>query len=156
MTHLKHFIKKEETETKEHTRIYDITPSVEKLVEESKLKEGHVLIQPLHTTVGIYLNEGERFLFEDLIRHLNDQSPQIKGRYRHDNIAERDCPGDEPENGHSHIKATLYSNPSLSLILSCGKLQIGTYQRILFAEFDGPCPREHKEKRQYLVSIIGE
>lgn len=153
---MRHFLKKEEIKTKEHTKIYDITPSIEKIVEESEFKEGHVLVQPRHTTTGIYLNEGEKFLFEDLIRHLSSRAPQIKGEYRHDNIAERDCSDDEPENGHSHIKATLYSNPSLSLVLSEGKLQIGKYQRILFAEFDGPCPRNHKEKRQYLISIIGE
>ena len=153
---MKHFVKKEELETKEHTEIYDITPSVESLVKESGFEEGHVLVQPIHTTTGIYVNEGERFLFEDLIRHLNDYVPQIKGRYRHDNISERDCPDDEPENGHSHIKATLYSNPSLSLVLHQGQLQLGKYQRILFAELDGPCPRKYKEKRQYLVSIIGE
>jgi secondary thiamine-phosphate synthase enzyme len=153
---MKHFMKKEGLETREHSKIYDITPSVERLVKESGFREGHILVQPMHTTTGVYLNEGERFLFEDLISHLNNQAPKVKGRYRHDNIPERDCPDDEPENGHSHIKATLYSNPSLSLVLSKGKLQVGKYQRILFAEFDGPCPRKHKEKRQYLVSIIGD
>ena len=153
---MKHFVKKEGLETKEHTKIYDITPSIERLVEESGFQQGHVLVQSMHTTTGIYVNEGEKFLFEDLVRHLNDQSPQIKGRYRHDNIAERDCPDDEPENGHSHLKAALYSNNSVGLVLYEGRLQIGEYQRILFAEFDGPCPRKHKGKRQYLVSIIGE
>ncbi len=153
---MRHFAKKEGIETKEHTGIYNITPSVERLVKESGFIEGHVLVQPMHTTTGIYVNEGESFLFEDLIRHLDDQAPRIKGRYRHDNISERNCPDDEPENGHSHIKATLYSNHSLALVLYQGQLQLGKYQRILFAEVDGPCPRKHKEKRQYLVSIIGE
>ncbi len=153
---MRHFLKKGEIETKVHSKIYDITPSIERIIEESGFREGHVLVQPMHTTVGIYLNEEERFLFEDLIEHLNNQAPQIKRKYKHDNIAERDCPHDEPENGHSHIKASLYSNPSLALILHLEKLQIGRYQRILFAEFDGPCPRKHKEKRNYLVSIMGE
>jgi thiamine phosphate synthase YjbQ (UPF0047 family) len=76
----------------------------------------------------------------------------------HDDIELRkdNCPVDEPVNGHSHIRAACYSNPSLSLILHKGKIQLGTYQRILFAEFDGPCPRKHKSVRKYLVSVIGE
>ncbi|MCH7850100.1 MAG: YjbQ family protein [Nanoarchaeota archaeon] len=153
---MKHFLKRVEIKTREPTRIYDITTSIERLVEESKFSDGHVLVQPMHTTTGVYCNEFEDFLIEDLIRHLNDQAPQIQGKYRHDNIAERDCPPDEPKNGHSHIKAALYSNHSVSLILYERSLQIGQYQRILFAEFDGPCPRRHKGTREYLVSILGE
>ncbi|MFH1521350.1 MAG: secondary thiamine-phosphate synthase enzyme YjbQ [archaeon] len=155
---MNHFLKKEEIETRDHSRVYDITSPIEKAIEESKIKNGHILIQPLHTTVGIYLNEGEPRLLEDLVIQLNKRAPQTKGAYLHDDIDKRedDCPDDEPENGHSHIKATFYSNPSLALVLYNEKLQIGKYQRILFAEFDGPCPRKHKNKRQYLISIIGE
>lgn len=153
---MKHFIKKEEIETKEHTKIYNITSSIKNIIENSKITEGHVLIQPMHTTIGIYLNEGEKLLFEDLIKHLDNQAPQTKEKYKHNNIPERNCSPDEPENAHSHIKAALYSNPLLSLILHQGKLQLGKYQKILLAEFDGPCPRKHKEKRTYTISILGE
>jgi secondary thiamine-phosphate synthase enzyme len=153
---MKSFVKKMELETKEHSKIYDVTEKVVKVIRESGFKEGHVLVQAMHTTVGLYVNEGESFLFEDLIRHLNDMAPRIKGKYRHDNIAERDCPPDEPENGHSHIKTALYSNPCVSLIMSNGKLQLGKYQRILFSEFDGPCPRKHKSKRKIMIHIIGD
>ena len=153
---MRHFFRESEIPRTRETEIYDITESVVKSVRESKIINGHVLIQPLHTTVGIFLNENEPRLFQDLILHLANQAPQIKGRYLHDDIAERDCPPDEPLNGHSHIKSALYSNPSLSLILYEKDLQVGEYQRILFAEFDGPCPRKNKGKRKYLTSIIGE
>jgi len=153
---MKYFLRESEIPTDKTTEIYDITKTVRESVRESGIRNGHVLIQPLHTTVGIFLNENEPRLFQDLILHLADQAPQIKGRYLHDDIAERDCPPDEPLNGHSHIKAALYSNPSLSLVVYEMKLVIGEYQRILFAEFDGPCPRKHKTKRKYLTSIIGE
>ena len=125
-------------------------------MKESKIKDGHILIQPLHTTVGIFVNENEKGLLKDLIIHLLEKVPKIQEKYFHDDIKKRICPDDEPVNGHSHIKATLYSNPSLSLILSEGYLKLGKYQRIFFAEFDGPCPRKHKDIRKYLVSIIGE
>jgi secondary thiamine-phosphate synthase enzyme len=150
------FKKQGELDTEEH-RIYDLTGSIERIIEESGFQEGHVLIQSMHTTVGLYINENEERLFCDMMAYLNDKVPKISGKYRHDDIRERNCPPNEPENGHAHIKSTFYSNPSLALILSEGKLQLGRYQRILFAEFDGPCPRDGKNgKRKYLVHIIGE
>ncbi|MBD3249296.1 YjbQ family protein [Candidatus Woesearchaeota archaeon] len=143
-------------ETDKHTRFYDITDNVTDAVRDSGIKEGHIVIQPAHTTTGVFVNENEEYLLDDLMLHLDKKAPQRKGGYLHDNIAERDCPDDEPENAHSHIKAALYSNSSLSLILSGSRLQLGKYQRVFFAEFDGPCPRKHKNKRRCLVSILGE
>ncbi len=152
---MKHYLKKGELVTTKTTCIYNITEIVKKYIEESKIKNGHIIIQPLHTTASIFLNEKEKRLIKDLINHLIKQVPK-SAKYLHDDIEKRNCPPDEPLNCHSHIKATLYSNPSLSLILYKGKLQLGKYQKILFAEFDGPCPRKHKQKRQYLVSVMGE
>jgi secondary thiamine-phosphate synthase enzyme len=154
---MKHFLKEGNLETKEEDCFYDITEEIQKFIDESGIKNGHVLIQPMHTTVGIFLNEGEERLLRDFVKRLSEKAP--KGdKYLHDDIEKRNdnCPSDEPVNGHSHIRSACYSNPSLSLILHEGKIQLGTYQRILFAEFDGPCPRKHKSVRKYLVSVIGE
>ena len=155
---MSHYLGEYEIKTESGTEFYDITNQVKESILESKLVEGHVLIQPLHTTVGIYLNEfEERLIKYDLREELSREYPLKKGRYKHDDIDQREsCPEDEPMNGHSHLKAMFCSNPSLSLILKDGKLQIGKYQRIIFAEFDGPCPRKHKSSRKYLVSVIGE
>jgi secondary thiamine-phosphate synthase enzyme len=154
---MKHFVKKIELETKENIKVFDITEKIAEVIKESKLKEGHAVVSVLHTTVGIYINEGEARLLEDFVIYLNRIAPNIKGYYLHDDIAERDdCPKDEPVNGHSHIKSAFFSNPSVTIILTDGKIQLGRYQRILFAEFDGPCPRKHKTKRGVLISIIGE
>ncbi|MCK4997699.1 secondary thiamine-phosphate synthase enzyme YjbQ [Candidatus Pacearchaeota archaeon] len=142
--------------TKELTEIHDLTDEITNYVLESKIKNGHLLIQPMHTTVGIYLNEGEPRLIKDFILEINKRIP-IRRKYLHDDIDKRkDCPPDEPINCHSHLKAALFSNPSLSLIIFGGKLQMGKYQRILMSEFDGPCPRKHKSKRRYAISIIGD
>jgi len=149
-------MKKNRLETKTHTGFYDITKEIIELIDESEIKNGQVVIQPMHTTVGVYVNENEPRLLEDLTIHLSGKAPQQEGIYLHDDIEYRDCPPDEPLNGHSHIKSALYSNPSVSLILYKGKLQLGKYQRILFAEFDGPCPRKNKSQREYLISINGE
>ena len=141
--------------TRELTEIYDLTDEIINYVAESKIKNGHLLIQPMHTTVGIFLNEAEPRLIRDFARELGARVP-FKGDYLHDDIHKReDCPSDEPINCHSHLKSAFFSNPSLSLIIFGGKLQLGRYQRILFGEFDGPCPRKHKTRRKYAVSIIG-
>ncbi len=137
------------------TEIYDLTDELINYIAESRIKNGHVLVQPMHTTVGIFLNEGEPRLIQDFKRELNSMIP-FEGDYLHDDIHKRmDCPPDEPVNCHSHLKSAFFSNPSVSLIIFGGKLQLGKYQRILFWEFDGPCPRKHKTKRRYAVSIIG-
>lgn len=149
------FFRTSELRTQEVTEIHDITDEVINYVLESKIKNGHVLIQPRHTTVGIYLNEAEPRLIQDFKDELNCRVP-IDKHYLHDDIDKRtDCPPDEPINCHSHLKSAFFSNPSLSLIIFRGKLQLGRYQRILLAEFDGPTPRNHKSKRRFSVSIIG-
>jgi secondary thiamine-phosphate synthase enzyme len=136
---------------------YDITEEVRGFAKDSGIRNGHILIQPMHTTVGIFLNENEERLLKDFTNYLSVQAPK-GNKYLHDDIEKRkdNCPPDEPVNGHSHIRAACYSNPSLSLILHNEEIRLGTYQRIFFAEFDGPCPRKHKNTRKYLVSIMGE
>jgi secondary thiamine-phosphate synthase enzyme len=142
--------------TDKQTKVYDLTDEIINYVLESKIKNGHIVIQPLHTTVGIYINENEKRLLTDFKNFLIRKVP-FENDYMHDDIELReDCPSDEPLNCHSHLKSVFFSNPSISMIIFGGKLQMGKYQRILFAEFDGPCPRTHKSKRRYAVSIIGE
>ena len=151
------FYRKSNLATNRQTKIYDITDEIINYVAESTIKNGHMVIQPLHTTVGIYLNEAEERLIEDFKIFLKKQVP-INNNYLHDDIKKRtdNCPPDEPINAHSHLKTTFYSNPMISLIIFGGKLQLGKYQRILLVEFDGPTPRKHKNKREYAISIIGE
>lgn len=155
---MSHFKKEYLIKTDKGDIFYDITKNVEAALLESEIKNGHIIIQPMHTTVGIYLNEAEERLLElDLPREIKQAYPISETRYRHDDILERkDCPEDEPRNGHSHLRSMFCSNPSVAMIASDGKLQIGRYQRLIFAEFDGPCPRPHKDMRKYIVSIIGE
>ncbi|MCW8966811.1 MAG: secondary thiamine-phosphate synthase enzyme YjbQ [Candidatus Pacearchaeota archaeon] len=154
---MKCFLKEVNLQTKKEDCFYDITESVKKIVKDAGIKNGHILIQPMHTTVGIFLNENEERLLKDFVNFLCNKAP-CGINYLHDDILLRkdNCPLDEPVNGHSHIRATCYSNPSLSLILYDNKIQLGTYQKILLAEFDGPCPRRYKSMRKYLVSVIGD
>jgi len=141
--------------TRDLTEVHDLTDEIINYVAESRIKNGHVLIQPMHTTVGIWLNEGEPRLVRDFKKGVDERVP-FEGNYFHDDIDKRlDCPPDEPINCHAHLKSAFLSNPSLSLVVFGGKLQLGRYQRILFGEFDGPCPRKHKTRRKWIISIIG-
>lgn len=152
---MKCFFRMSDLVTGDLTEFRDLTDEIINYVAESGIKNGHVLIQPMHTTVGIYLNEAEPRLLRDFEKELTKRVPFECG-YLHDDIDKRmDCPPDEPINCHAHLKSAFFSNPSLSLIVFGGKLQMGMYQRILLAEFDGPCPRKHKSRRRYAVSIIG-
>jgi len=142
--------------THKKNEIYDITDRVNKVIKESGIKEGIILVQAQHTTTGIIVNENEPNALEDIIEHMDNQAPFDAG-YKHDDPSLRkDCPEDEPKNCDAHIKVSCYSQSSVSWSVHDGKLELGRYQRLMFQEFDGPCPRKHKTMRKYLVKIIGE
>ncbi|MDP2909405.1 MAG: secondary thiamine-phosphate synthase enzyme YjbQ [Nanoarchaeota archaeon] len=142
--------------TRKRNEIYDITDEINCTIAESGIKEGIILIQSKHATTGLIVNENEPNALEDIIKHLETEAPFNKG-YNHDKPELRkDCPEDEPLNCDSHIKATCYSQSSIAWSVHKGSLELGRYQRVLFQEFDGPCPRKHKTVRKYLVKILGE
>ena len=143
-------------ETREKNQFFDITDNVNKVIRDSGIKEGMVLVQSSHTTTGVIIIEAEPNALEDIVDYLNEKAPFDAG-YRHDDPSLRkDCPEDEPKNCDAHIKSSCYSQSSVAWSVSQGKLELGRYQRLLFQEFDGPCPRKHKSMRQYLVKVMGE
>ncbi|MBC7110321.1 MAG: YjbQ family protein, partial [Archaeoglobi archaeon] len=113
--------------TEKRIQIIDITPEVQKVVEDSGIESGICLVHSLHTTTALILNENEPRLIEDLRNHLERLVPQ-RGSYSHNEI---------DSNADSHLRAILL-NSSLSLPVSDRKLFLGTWQRILFVELDGP------------------
>lgn len=94
------------------------------------LSEGICLISTRHTTAGIIINENENGLKDDILNLLNKLVPASAG-YRHDRI---------DNNADFHLKAVLLGT-SEALPVSEGKLELGTWQRIFFAEMDGPRSR---------------
>lgn len=142
--------------TKERIEVHDITDKINEVIKESGIAQGTVLVQVYHTTTGIVINEAEPNALEDITAHLDQQVPH-DGGYKHDDPALRkDCPEDEPKNCAAHIKLACYSNSSIFWSVHKGEIDLGRYQRVLFQEFDGPCPRKHKTKRKYLVQVTGE
>ncbi len=117
-------------ETSKRIELVDITSQVQEEVMKCEIIEGICLISTRHTTAGIIINENESGLKEDILDLLNKLVPSGAG-YRHDRI---------DNNADSHLKAVLLG-ASEALPVSAGKLELGTWQRIFFAEMDGPRSR---------------
>ena len=126
--------------TKTHRAYVHITPQVEAAVKKSGVQEGMVLVSAMHITAGVYVNDNESGLLEDIDRWLEGLAPFDKN-YRHHQTGE--------DNGDSHLKALLIHHEVIVPITN-GKLDLGTWQRIFYAEFDG-----ERDKR-VIVKVMGE
>ncbi|MBC7073776.1 YjbQ family protein [Candidatus Parcubacteria bacterium] len=136
--------------TKKNFQFFDLTEKIQKLLKKSKVKNGILLIQTLHTTTALILNEKEPLLLKDFKETLEKLFPRDK-KYNHDDFSKRKvnlCTG-ECANGHAHCKA-IFLLPSLTLNVIEGKLLLGKWQRILFLELDGP------RERKIQIQILGE
>jgi secondary thiamine-phosphate synthase enzyme len=128
------------------TEFIDITDRVKALVDASGVSLGIVNLQALHTTTALLINENEPLLLDDFETTLSRMVP-ADGRYRHDDPSARVVnltPG-ERTNGHAHCRA-LFLAASVSVNIVDGRLVLGRWQRLFFAELDGP--------RERLVSAV--
>lgn len=135
--------------SKKNFQFFDLTEKIKKLVKKSKIKDGILTIQTLHTTTALLLNEKEPLLLKDFQETLERLFPKNK-KYNHDDFSKRKvnlCQG-ECANGHAHCKA-LFLQPSLVLNIKRGQVVLGKWQSILFLELDGP------RKRTLELQIIG-
>ena len=123
----------------------NITKEIQEMVKESGIKFGSIIIQSMHTTCAIIVNEHEDGLLEyDFVNTLEKIAPSGKGVYykhddfdvRHQNMCEGEC-----KNGHSHCKA-INLPVSQTLIIKDGGLILGQWQQIFLLELDGKRPRK--------------
>lgn len=114
--------------TSKRTEIIDITDMVEKNLDGENINLA--LVYSPHTTTAIIINEAESGLLEDIISVMERLIPYGRG-YRHDRI---------DSNADSHLKASILGNSAVVPVEN-GRLALGTWQRILFIEFDGPRTR---------------
>lgn len=120
--------------TSRRVEIIDITGLVERSLEKDS--DLAVIYSP-HTTTAIVINEAESGLLEDILDFMERLIPYGKG-YRHDRI---------DSNADAHLKASILGN-SVVVPVENGKLMLGTWQRILFIEFDGP------RSRRVIVKVV--
>jgi len=131
--------------TEEGTEVSDITKPVRDAVEQLPVATGIALVNTLHTTCALFVNEFQAAIVDDLKRMLDRLVPE-RGGYRHDDPRYSDC---ERGNGHSHLRAALLGR-SIAVPINDGELTLGRFQSIIFAELDGP------RSRQISIQVIGE
>ena len=130
--------------TDKRLELYDLTERVGEILRRHDVKEGIVLLQSLHTTLALFVNEWQAALLHDIKATLNKVvSPE--GKYRHNDPKYSDC---DRMNAHSHLQATLL-NHALSFPVAAGKVVLGKFQAIIAAELDGP------RDRDLAIQIIG-
>ena len=126
--------------TESHRDYVHITPRIEAIVRNSGMKEGMVLVSAMHITAAIYVNDDEDGLIEDIDAWLEKLAPFDKN-YKHHRTGE--------DNGDSHLKALLLHHEVI-LPLTNGKLDLGRWQRVFYAEFDG------QRNKRVIVKVMGE
>jgi secondary thiamine-phosphate synthase enzyme len=131
--------------SEERTEVSDITKLVREAVQQFPVSAGIALINTMHTTCALFINEFQSALIDDLKGLIERLVPE-RGGYRHDDPRYSDC---ERGNAHAHLRAALLGR-SIAVGLNHGELTLGRFQSVIFAELDGP------RKREITVQIIGE
>ncbi len=129
----------------ERTELSDITKLVQEAIRQFPVNAGVALINSLHTTCALFVNEFQSALVDDLKALIERLVPPRDG-YRHDDPRYSDC---ERGNAHSHLRAVLLGRP-VAVGIKDGELMLGRFQSIIFAEFDGP------RRREITVQVVGE
>ncbi|MCF8027489.1 MAG: secondary thiamine-phosphate synthase enzyme YjbQ [Desulfobacteraceae bacterium] len=119
----------------------NITPRVEQCLAESGIKEGIALVNPMHITASVFINDDESGLHQDYDEWLERLAPhEPVSQYRH-NVGE--------DNADAHMKRQVMGREAVVAVTD-GRLDFGTWERIFYGEFDG------RRKKRVLVKIIGE
>ncbi len=127
-------------DTKKHREYINITRDVEKVVQKSGIQEGMVLVSAMHITAGVYVNDAEDGLIADLDEWLEKMAP-YREDYRHHRTGET--------NGDSHLKSLLIHHEVVVPITE-GALDLGPWQQVYYAEFDG------KRRKRLVIKAMGE
>jgi len=117
-----------------------ITDKVEKVVSDSGIKEGMVLVSAMHITAGVFVNDAESGLIEDIDEWLEGLAP-YRDDYRHHRTGET--------NGDAHLKNLLVHHQVI-LPVTAGRLDLGPWQAVYYAEFDGMRPK------RLVIKAMGE
>jgi len=120
----------------------NVTPQVEECVRKSGVKEGLCLVNAMHITASVYINDDEAGLLHDYEEWLEELAPhEPTSRYRHNRTGE--------DNGDAHLKRQIMGR-EVVVAITDGRLDFGPWEQIFYAEFDG------RRRKRVLVKIIGE
>ncbi|MBN1918740.1 MAG: YjbQ family protein [Verrucomicrobia bacterium] len=126
--------------TRKHREYINITGEVAGVVERSGIREGMVLVSAMHITAAVYVNDAESGLIDDIDDWLEGLAP-YRDDYRHHRTGET--------NGDSHLKSLLIHHEVI-VPITAGRLDLGPWQQIYYAEFDGQRPK------RLVIKAMGE
>ena len=126
-----------------HRRDYiNITDKVQAAVDESGVRNGLCLVNAMHITAGVFINDDERGLISDYDKWLETLAPhEPVSQYRHNDTGE--------DNADAHMKRQIMGR-EVTVAITDGKLDFGPWEQIFYGEFDG------RRKKRALIKIIGE
>ena len=128
--------------TKTRCAFVNITEQVQKLIEESKIKEGICLVNAMHITSSVFVNDNESGLLHDFEKWLERLAPHSPtNQYQHNNTGE--------DNADAHLKRQVMGREAV-VAVTHGKLDFGPWEQIFYGEFDG------RRNKRVLVKVIGE
>jgi len=126
--------------TEKRMDFVNITNDVQHIVQKSNIKEGLVLINPMHITSSVYVNDAESGLIEDFKQWLEQLAP-AKPDYEHHMTGE--------DNADAHLKRVIMGQ-QVTMPITQGSLDLGTWEQIYYADFDG------QRKKRIIIKIVGE
>jgi secondary thiamine-phosphate synthase enzyme len=127
-------------DTKSRRDLINITPRVAEIVRAAGVREGLCLVSAMHITAGIWVNDHEQGLWQDFWEWVETLAPSGRD-YQHHRTGE--------DNGDAHLKRTLVHHQVL-LPVTEGKLDLGPWEQVFYAEFDG------RRRKRVVVKVIGE
>jgi secondary thiamine-phosphate synthase enzyme len=125
--------------TKKRRELVHLTPTLEKILAKSGIAEGFMLVSAMHITAGVFVNDNESGLHQDIWEWLEKLAP-FRADYKHHDTGE--------DNGDAHLKSMLVHHEVI-VPVTASRLDLGTWQRVFYAEFDG-----QRDKR-LIVKVMG-
>lgn len=127
--------------TKQRQELINITPKVEEAVKKSGIKEGLCLVNAMHITASVFINDDEKGLHQDFSKWLEDLVPYDRQTYKHNITGE--------SNADAHLKRTIMGR-EVVIAITDGRLDFGPWEQVFYGEFDG------QRRKRVLIKIIGE
>jgi len=127
--------------TEERYEIVHLTPRIEEAVRKSGVSEGLCLVNSMHITSSVFINDNEHGLHQDFLAWVEKLAPYGEDKYKHNLTGE--------DNGDAHLKRTLMGR-EVVVAITKGRLDLGPWEQIFYGEFDG------RRKKRVLIKIIGE
>ena len=127
-------------QTPQHRQYLNITADVRAALEKSGIAEGMILVSAMHITAGVWVNDAEEGLLADIDEWLDRLAP-FREDYRHHHTGE--------SNGDSHLKSLLVHHQVI-VPVTAGRLDLGPWQEIYYAEFDG------QRRKRLIIKVMGE